>query len=239
MRTLHSLSVALLVFLLAGLPAAQAPQETTLAAGSATLDEIKGEVTVRLPGATAATKPQLAQSLPPETVIEVGKGSALLHLEDGSQVLIKKNSRVVLKSAHEGAARYFELLLGKILAKVQKRMGNTPSFRLGTPTAVITVRGTRFEVSVNDKGKTYVEVYEGLVEVVSIGVTGPPVLLRPGFHTDVVRDHAPERPERAPGFEDDRRTGVGGNDDSLRPGTQTEREGTQSTQPNQESEPPH
>ena len=54
---------------------------------------------------------------------------------------------------------------GKILAQVQKRFGNAPSFRMGTPTAVITVRGTRFEVEVNKKNKTVVDVYEGVVAV--------------------------------------------------------------------------
>jgi len=64
---------------------------------------------------------------------------------------------------------------------------------MGTPTAVITVRGTRFSVEVGKKQKTSVEVFEGLVEVGGFG-QGPPVMLRPGFSTGVEQDRNPEPP---------------------------------------------
>lgn len=244
MRHLRSLSVAALLFVLAGAPAAQAPQQqpTALPVGSATVDEIKGEVTVLLPHATAATAPQRGQVLEAETTIEIGKGSALLHLEDGSEVLVKGHSRVVLKAPAQASGNYFQLLLGKIVAKVQKRLGNAPAFRMGTPTAVITVRGTRFGVEVNKNGKTYVEVYEGVVEVASLGALDHPVFLRPGFHTDVVPNHLPDRPARSaldnemenqPGF---------GNTSQEGDRTQTTRPGSENNpsggQTEQEREPP-
>src|SRR5207302_272355 len=62
-----------------------------------------------------------------------------------------------------------ELLIGKVVNKIEKRLGSTPSFRMGTPTAVITVRGTRFSVEVTKKQRTEVEVFEDLVEVEGIG----------------------------------------------------------------------
>jgi ferric-dicitrate binding protein FerR (iron transport regulator) len=127
----------------------------------------------------------------------------LLNLADNSQILIKANSRVVLKSPAEGRGDYLELLIGRILAKIQKRLDNAPAFRMGTPTAVITVRGTRFLVEVNKKLKTSVEVYEGVVEVAGFVQSAQPVLLRPGFYTGVNQDRAPEQPRQTLG-EDDR-----------------------------------
>jgi len=112
---------------------------------------------------------QRGTQLAPESKIDATRGSVLLDLEDGSQVLVKANSHVVLKAPEQGKGYWLELLLGKINAKIQKRLGNAPSFRMGTPTAVITVRGTRFSVEVSKKQKTSVEVYEGLVEVGGFG----------------------------------------------------------------------
>jgi len=68
---------------------------------------------------------------------------------------------------------------------VQKRSGITPSFRMGTPTAEVTVRGTHFSVQVTKKNKTIVEVFEGLLGVEGFGVASPPVLIKPGFCTRV------------------------------------------------------
>jgi hypothetical protein len=249
MKRIHFLSLILLLLVLAGINAAQAPQPATLVAGSATLDEVKGQVTVTPPGGGAATPAQRGQAIAPETTVEVGsKGSALLHLEDGSQVLIKDNTRVVLK-VPETSGNFLQVLLGKIVAKVQKRMNNAPSFRMGTPTAVITVRGTRFEVDVDRKGKTFVEVFEGVVEVGSMSAPNSPVLLRPGFHTNVDTTGAPESPQqraylRHPGGSGDATSWGGasyGNDDRTST-TGGEREGQagQSSQPQeQETEPPH
>ena len=136
---------------------------------------------------------QRGTALVAESKIDTAKGSVLLNLEDGSQVLVKSNSHVVLKAPTQGKGYWLELLMGKINAKVQKRLGNSPSFRMGTPTAVITVRGTRFSVEVDKKERTQVEVFEGLVEVAGF-FHGAPVMVRPGFSTGVEHDRAPEAP---------------------------------------------
>ena len=132
--------------------------------------------------------------------VETVKGSVLLELQDGSQVLIKAHSKVVLKSPNEGKGFFLELLLGRTLVKVQKRVNETPSFRMGTPSAVITVRGTRFEVEVNRKQKTYVDVFEGIVEVEGLVPGARHVLIQPGFFSGVNPDRAPEEPrDSSPG----------------------------------------
>ena len=171
----------------------KATQPISLPVGSAIITEVKGEVVLHGPqGETLAAQRGLV--LAAESTIETQKGNLLLELQDGSQVLVKPHSRVALKDPSQGKGFYLELLIGKVVNKIQKRLGNTPSFRMGTPTAVVTVRGTRFEVEVTKKLRTYVVVYEGLVEVAGLAGGAPPVLVRPGFITNVDRDREPAQP---------------------------------------------
>lgn len=191
----YTVLVLVLVFCTTAGQQSQSPQTASLPAGSATISQIKGEVVLHGPqGETLTGSRGLVLSA--ESTIETAKGSLLLELQDGSQVLVKAHSRVVLKAPDQDKGFSLELLIGKVLNKVAKRLGNTPSFRMGTPTAVITVRGTRFEVEVNKKLRTSVVVYDGLVEVQGFTTGAPPVFVRPGFVTDVERDRAPSQPRQ-------------------------------------------
>jgi hypothetical protein len=215
--------------------AGQTPQDASLPVGSATVAESKGEVTLHSPkGDILESKRGVV--LDPESVIDTVKGSVLLDLQDGSQVLVKSKSHVVLKAPNADRGYYLELLVGKIVAKVRKRLSNTPSFRMGTPTAVITVRGTRFEVEVTKEKRTFVEVYEGIVEVIGLHPGGRPVLLRPGYSTRVQRDRDPDEPRnwRDEGAGNDDRNGLGrtgGERDDRQPGA-----GSETSKPEAQSE---
>jgi hypothetical protein len=65
---------------------------------------------------------------------------------------------------------------------------------MGTPSAVIAVRGTRFDVEVNGRGLSEVDVFDGLVEVAGNGPVAGSVLVGPGFSTRVAPGKAPEPP---------------------------------------------
>jgi len=129
----------------------------------------------------------------------------LLRLQDESEVLLRPHTRLLLKQPGPGDWNYFELLLGRIRTHVMKRTGGAPPFQLGTPSAVIAVRGTRFDVEVNPHKTTEVDVFEGLVEVTGVGVRGSSVLVQAGYSTRVGLGGAPELPvptqEIRPGFE--------------------------------------
>jgi hypothetical protein len=187
--------VLLYTCLLVTFACAQVPQahRASLPVGSAAIQDVKGDVIIRSPQG-AALGSRRGQMLEAETTIETHKGSLLLALQDGSQVLIEPNSSVVLKVPDQSGGKYLQQLFGKVMAQIQKRLGVTPSFRMGTPSAVISVRGTRFEVSVNRQGKTTVEVYEGLVQVQGVGSIAAAVMLRPGFETRVQPSSNPEQP---------------------------------------------
>ena len=90
----------------------QIPQPTALPMGSATVSELKGEVEVHSPQGDAVAA-QRGTVLAAESKIDTAKGSVLLDLEDGSQVLVKSNSHVVLKAPNQGKGYWFELLDGQ------------------------------------------------------------------------------------------------------------------------------
>ena len=192
--------------------------------GSAVIADFKGEIALRAADGTSPVA-QKGLVLAADAGIETGKGSILLSLADGSQVLIKAHTRVQLQAPNTSQGNFLQLFLGNIMAKVQKRLGMEPSFRMGTPTAVITVRGTRFSVEVTKKNKTIVEVYEGLVEVVGLVAPSRPVMIRPGFSTQVGMDSAPENPHSM--------QGPGGNDggEAEKMGPHNQGLGTQSERP--------
>lgn len=241
MTAMRHIFVGLTVFLIVVAVAGQNPSPTALPVGSAMVAELKGDVQVHSPQGDPVTV-QRGTSLPAESKIETGKGSMLLDLQDGSQVLVKANSHVVLKAPNQEKGYWLELLLGKITAKVQKRLGNAPSFRMGTPTAVITVRGTRFSVDVDKKKKTHVEVYEGLVEVAGF-FHGAPVMVRPGYSTGVEQNRDPDRPHGTDNRENENRWnpgvapgGRGEDDRQKQPGT-THPNPPNSGSPDHEHEP--
>jgi FecR protein len=224
----HRVAVLLVLIALNASGQQAAPQQpTSLPVGSATVADLRGDVSLRSPKGDPLA-PRIGQVLDPESTIETGNGSILLTTHDGSQALVKSHSRVVLKSPEVGLGLCLELIIGKLMAKVQKRMGEDPPFRMGTPSAVITVRGTRFEVRVTKDKRTYVEVFEGVVEVRGIMVGGRSVLIRPGFSTDVQYERDPQQP----------RNRIEGTSDldgqvSNQPGGESERPGQKTEQPDQ------
>ena len=217
MRSVLCVRTAFVMLLFLSAAAGQSPQprEASLWVGSATVSVVKGEAQFHSPqGVGLLSQPGL--SLSAESTIETGKGSVVLNLQDGSQVLVKPHSRVTLKSPNQGKGYFLELILGKIMAQVQKRLGNSPSFRMGTPTAVITVRGTRFTVEVTKKSKTIVDVFEGLVAVTGITEGGNPVLVQPGFWTEIASSHLPLEPQEVarPAYRMERESDGGGEGDT-------------------------
>lgn len=235
-----SLAVFVLIFLVAAV--GQDPQSSVLPVGSATVADYKGEVTLHVPDGTTIAADR-GMTLAAQSVIDTGKGSALLNLQDGSQILVKPHSHVVLKAPDQAPGDWLELTIGKVLAKIKKRTSNAPSFRMGTPTAVITVRGTRFEVEVDKKQRTRVEVYEGMVEVTGMGAGMGAVMLRPGFLTHVQANRDPERPRESMDRENGVMPGPGGIGQD-RPGEgragednrQQQQDGSRSSSPDSETE---
>src|SRR5215831_8733946 len=181
----------------ASVAAAQQQQPSSVpsaaAIAGATVAEWKGNVRLSLPG-QSASNPLRGEQLPAGTVLDTGSGRLLLRLSDGSEVLVRAHTRLQLQQPSLTDPSYLQLLLGRIRALINKRTGGTVPFELGTPSAVIAVRGTEFDVEVNRRNVTEVDVIDGLVEVSGRSPGAGSVLLEPGFSTRVALDSGPEQP---------------------------------------------
>lgn len=100
-----------------------------------------------------------------------------LQVPDGSRVRLGARSELVVDRGHfaEGGERKvsFTLWLGKVWAKVAKRIGAGSSFEVKTHNAVAGVRGTSFTVVARSDLSSVVKVYAGSVGVKKNGAGAP------------------------------------------------------------------
>ena len=100
-----------------------------------------------------------------ETVITGDDGFAQLTVEDGSHFLVYPNSQVVFRRNPGNLRDLIDLFLGRVKVYIQ-HLGDEPNpHRIFTPTAVISVRGTTFDVSIDSDEVVMVSVDEGVVTV--------------------------------------------------------------------------
>ena len=100
-----------------------------------------------------------------ELVVTGEDGYARLEVADGSSFTVYPNSQVVFRTNPGSFKDLLDLFLGRIKVHIQRLGGAVGRERIFTPTAVISVRGTVFDVSVDENETTIVSVDEGLVAV--------------------------------------------------------------------------
>ena len=101
---------------------------------------------------------------PKEIIVTGQDGYAQFQIADGSTFEVFPNSRVVFRDTFNWMD-LIQVWLGRIRVQIEHRNGPNPK-RVSTPTAVISVRGTVFDVAVEDDlGTTVVSVEEGQVGV--------------------------------------------------------------------------
>ncbi|MGQ9683824.1 MAG: FecR domain-containing protein [Anaerolineae bacterium] len=99
---------------------------------------------------------------------------ALVTLFDGSQLRLQSGAEVALARVRRSLLLdHREIVVqqaaGRVVYRVATRPGAWSRFRVQTPTALVTVHGTRFSVEVGQEGDTRVQVEEGAVEIQSVG----------------------------------------------------------------------
>jgi len=117
-----------------------------------------------------------------QLIITGEDGHAVFQVSDGSTFEVFPNSQVVFRKNAPNWKDLIDVLLGRVRVHIE-HLGNQPNpNRVLTPTAVISVRGTTFDVSVEDDDETTViEVEDGLVEVQhALLPRGNPKVLSPG-----------------------------------------------------------
>ena len=100
-----------------------------------------------------------------ELIVTGEDGFAHLQVADGSSFTVYPDSQVVFRKNPGNLKDLLDLFLGRIKVHIQKLGGGPNQQRVFTPTAVISVRGTVFDVSVDEDETTVVAVDEGLVGV--------------------------------------------------------------------------
>ena len=117
----------------------------------------------------------------PGYTIKTGSdGYAKLQVSDGSTFEVFPNSEVVYRKT-SSIGDLLNVWLGKVKVVIQHLPGVPNPNNVTTPTALISVRGTVFDVDVeDDEGTTFVSLDEGLVDVHHLLRPSGDVRLTPG-----------------------------------------------------------
>jgi hypothetical protein len=125
---------------------------------------------------------------PQQLVVTGPDGYAKFQVSDGSTFEVFSNSRVVFR---ENLGNWKDLLnvwIGRVKVFIQHEPGKPNHNEVSSPTAVISVRGTVFDVVVEDvDGTTLVTVDEGVVTVRNFTAPGPIQVLNPGDFVRVLK----------------------------------------------------
>ncbi len=118
--------------------------------------------------------------LPGKVILTGPDGYAKLRVADGSTFEVFQNSKTVFRRSPQNWSDILDVLVGRVKVHIQK-LGTQPNHnRVHTPTAVISVRGTIFDVEVRDDDVTFVSVDEGAVAVLNRTAAGGERVLQPG-----------------------------------------------------------
>lgn len=120
-------------------------------------------------------------------------GRLTLALSDGSQAMIAPQSTVVIQDLSLNPRALFQILRGKARIHIEKLGGRPNPYRVNTPTAVIAVRGTLFDVLVDER-QTEVYLHEGSVAINNLASPDRVVLLTAGQMTKVFEERPPNFP---------------------------------------------
>ena len=103
---------------------------------------------------------------PGRLIITGPDGYALLRVSDGSTFEVFPNAKVLFRNSPGNWSDLLDVLLGRVKVHIQKIGGQPNPNKVRTPTAVVSVRGTIFDVVVEDEdATTLVSVEEGQVGV--------------------------------------------------------------------------
>jgi hypothetical protein len=122
-----------------------------------------------------------------QQVIRTGPdGYAKFQVSDGSTFEVFPNSEVTFRKTY-GIGDLLNVWMGKVKVYIQHLPGIPNPNNVTTPTALISVRGTIFDVDVQDlDGTTFVTLDEGLVDVQHLRMASKVVRLNPGESIQVL-----------------------------------------------------
>ena len=111
-------------------------------------------------------------------------GTVMLEVPDGSYMVISENTTLAIQDFWSSDLRSLvNVMIGKVRFYIQRFGGRPNPYRVMTPTALIAVRGTTFEVTVDEASMVEVRCIEGRVAVESVGLSDREVILEEGRKT--------------------------------------------------------
>jgi len=147
--------------------------------GRVSVERAGGELWALMPGQTLTAG---------QVVVTGPDGYAELELSDHSQIEVFPNSRLIFQANRFNWRDLLDLYLGKIRLNIQHLSNEDAPYRVTTPTAVISIRGTALDVDVASPEETVVRVETGSVRVRHRLLPGKEVIVESGQSVLVVAD---------------------------------------------------
>jgi hypothetical protein len=146
---------------------------------------------IELTGQVSVLKESYPWALQVRQIVITGPdGFARFQVSDGSYFEVYPNSRATFRNNPGNLRDLIDLWIGRVKLHIEKIGGQPNPNNVRTPTAVIAVRGTTFDVAVEDDDETtLVSVEEGLVAVQhALLPRGDPKLVGAGEYIRVYRN---------------------------------------------------
>lgn len=135
-----------------------------------TADRLEGTVQVQRRGGNWRTL-TLKEAIHASDVVRTGpSSSAELRWRDGTRIHLGPQTALAVRKFAQNAVSHshvslFDLAAGKVWVRVVRALAPASRFEIETPTAVASICGTIFSVSVDGEGNSAVSVFEGKVRV--------------------------------------------------------------------------
>jgi ferric-dicitrate binding protein FerR (iron transport regulator) len=132
----------------------------------------------------------VGQTIQTQQVIITGPNSyAQFQISDGSTFEVFENAKVIFRETPGNWQHLLNVYIGRVKVFIQHLPGVANPNNVTSPTAVISVRGTVFDVLVEDEdGTTFVSVDDGVVDVRNLTAPGNPATLRQGDSIRVIKN---------------------------------------------------
>jgi len=168
-----------------------------MAQGTLRVSSVLGPVEWKATGSATFTPLQLStQTVHVGDQVRTGPNSQLvLTLPDNSYMVVTENSTLTIQDFWGSNVRNIvNVMMGRVRFYIQKFGGAPNPYQVQTSTALISVRGTTFDVIVNDPRTTEVSCIDGVVAVSNVGIPDNEVVLEAGRHTLVQAGKIPVMP---------------------------------------------
>ena len=131
---------------------------------------VQGEAKAQMGGQGGWASLKVGDMIPPKSNLKTGNESALeVKYKDGSVFFLRSDTEVKILQARKTLTSHLfhDLLLntGRLISKVKEATGEASRFKVHTPAAIASVRGTEFRVAVDETQKTFAEVMESRITV--------------------------------------------------------------------------